>query len=379
MASESQEAPRVAIVCDWLTTYGGAEKVVKSIHELFPDAPIFTSQYSRKQINWFDDCQVHVGWVNIFPARLRKILAVPRALYFNRLHRRLRHYDIIITVCTAESKGIKLYPHQTGICYLQGPPTQYFWGMYDDYVKNPGFGKLNFIVRFFFKLLVGPLRKIDWKFAQRPTVLVANSSYSAAETKKYYNRSARVLFPPVEVDKFTVGSAASSKEEFFITTSRQVNWKRLDIAIKACLLSGKRLVLVGDGAEHGILQQLAGDSPLIRFIPRIDNPEELNALVSQAKGFIFPSIEPFGIAPIEALSAGVPVIALKQGGALDYIHEGKNGTFFDEQTVESLMAAMKRFDGMTFNKQQVSASAKDFSDARFKQDLQRIVDDATGK
>ena len=129
MASEGREAPRVAIVCDWLTTYGGAEKVVKSIHELFPDAPIFTSQYSRKQINWFNDCQVHVGWVNIFPARLRKILAVPRALYFNRLHRRLRQYDIIITVCTAESKGIKLYPYQTGICYLQGPPTQYFWVM----------------------------------------------------------------------------------------------------------------------------------------------------------------------------------------------------------------------------------------------------------
>ena len=137
-------------------------------------------------------------------------------------------------------------------------------------------------------------------------------------------------------------------------------------------------MLVGDGAEHGSLQQLAGDSPLITFIPRIDNPEELNALVSQAKGFIFPSIEPFGIAPIEALSAGVPVIALKQGGALDYIHEGKNGTFFDKQTVESLVAAMQRFDGMAFNKQQVSASAKGFSDARFKQELQRIVDDATG-
>lgn len=379
MASGGREVPRVAIVCDWLTTYGGAEKVVKSIHELFPDAPIFTSQYSRKQINWFDDCQVYVGWVNIFPARLRKILAVPRALYFNHLHRKLRHYDTIITVCTAESKGTKLHPHQTGICYLQGPPTQYFWGMYDDYVKNPGFGKLNFIVRFFFKLLVGPLRKIDWKFAQRPTVLVANSSYSAAETEKYYNRSARVLFPPVEVDTFTLSSTdAVSEEEFFITTSRQVNWKRLDIAIQACLLSGKRLVLVGDGAEHSSLQQLAGDSPLIRFIPRIDSPEELSALVSRAKGFIFPSIEPFGIAPIEALSAGVPVIALKQGGALDYISEGENGIFFNEQTVESLVAAIQRFDGMTFDKQQVSASAKAFSDARFKQELQRIVDDATG-
>ena len=100
--------------------------------------------------------------------------------------------------------------------------------------------------------------------------------------------------------------------------------------------------------------------------------------MSRAKGFIFPSIEPFGIAPIEALSAGVPVIALKQGGALDYIHEGKNGTFFDEQTVESLMAAMQRFDGMAFDKQQVSASAKAFSDTRFKQELQRIVNDATG-
>lgn len=380
MVSRAETASlRVAIVTDWLTTYGGAEKVVKSIHELYPDAPIFTSQYAPGEINWFDDCDVRTGWVNLLPARLRKILTIPRALYFSRLHRKLRDYDLIITVCTAESKGIKLAPHQTGVCYLQGPPTQYFWGMYDAYIENPGFGRLNGIVRCCFKVLVRPLRRLDYAFAQRPTVLVANSSYSAAETEKYYHRQARVVFPPVEVAKFQPLKALesdASEEPYYITTSRQVNWKRLDVAIQACLRAGRRLVLVGDGAEHAALRALAGDSPLIRFIPRIDDPVELNKLVARARGFIFPSIEPFGIAPIEALSAGVPVIALREGGALDYIQPGDNGWFFTEQTADSLVAALVEFEQRTFSPSVVRSSAQRFANEHFKQSITEVISDA---
>lgn len=369
---------RVAIVTDWLTTYGGAEKVVKSIHELYPEAPIFTSQYAPRHINWFDDCDVRTGWVNVFPSRLRKILTVPRALYFGRLHRKLRSFDVIITVCTAESKGIKLAPHQTGICYLQGPPTQYFWGMYDAYVENPGFGQLNGVVRFFFKLLVRPLRRLDWHFAQRPTALIANSSYSAAETEKYYSRTARVVFPPVDVEKFQP-LTDTTIDEYYITTSRQVNWKRLDIAIEACLMTQRQLVLVGDGAEHSKLRAIAGDSPLIRFIPRIDDPRELNRLVARAKAFIFPSIEPFGIAPIEALSAGVPVVALEKGGALDYITPGENGVFFAEQTAESLAAALEEFEAQSFSPDAVRQTAQRFSDQQFKWHFKQVVMDAVSE
>ena len=361
---------KVAIVTDWLTTYGGAEKVVKSVHELFPDAPIFTSQYSEKEIDWFRDCDVRTGWVNVFPAKLRKILSVFRAIYFSRLHKKLAEYDVIIIICIAESKGILLAPHQRGFCYLQGPPTQYFWGMYDEYVKNPGFGIANPIVRFFFKLLVRPLRRLDYKFAQRPTVLAANSTYSAAESQKYYHRQAEIIFPPVDIERFV---PASVQGDFFITTSRQVNWKRLDIAIKACRQTGHTLKLVGSGAEHDALVALAAGDDAIEFVPPIHDPAKLAKLVARAKGFIFPSQEPFGIAPIEALSAGVPVVAYKKGGALDYIVDGVNGVFFDEQSVDSLVQAIQRFETLHFRCKAITASAQPFSEAAFKRCFMKYI------
>ncbi len=359
---------KVAIVTDWLTTYGGAEKVVKTLHEIFPEAPILTSQYSKKDIDWFDDCDVRTGWLNIFPAKLRKFLGPLRVVYFSNL--KLGEFDVIISSCIAESKGIKTREDQLHISYLQGPPTQYYWGMYDDYVKNPGFGKLNGIVRFFFKLLVKPLRENDYQLSKRPDYIIANSTYSAKEVETYYYRQAAVVFPPVDVDKFRPSAKTS---DFYISTSRQVNWKRLDLAVEAFQDLDAKLVLVGGGAEHDKLVALAAGSANIEFVPTINDSKELAQLVSKAKAFIFPSLEPFGIAPIEALSAGVPVIAYKKGGVLDYVIENKNGVFFPEQTAESLKKAVLLFEKKRFNKKEVSATAKSFSKDNFKKTIEQFI------
>ena len=359
---------KVAIVTDWLTTYGGAEKVVKTLHEIFPEAPILTSQYSKKDIDWFDDCDVRTGWLNIFPAKLRKFLGPLRVVYFSNL--KLGEFDVIISSCIAESKGIKTREDQLHISYLQGPPTQYYWGMYDDYVKNPGFGKLNGIVRFFFKLLVKPLRENDYQLSKRPDYIIANSTYSAKEVETYYHRQAAVVFPPVDVDKFRPSAKTS---DFYISTSRQVNWKRLDLAVEAFQDLDAKLVLVGGGAEHDKLVALAAGSANIEFVPTINDSKELAQLVSKAKAFIFPSLEPFGIAPIEALSAGVPVIAYKKGGVLDYVIENKNGVFFPEQTAESLKKAVLLFEKKRFNKKEVSATAKSFSKDNFKKTIEQFI------
>lgn len=359
---------KVAIVTDWLTTYGGAEKVVKTLHEIFPEAPILTSQYSKKDIDWFDDCDVRTGWLNIFPARLRKFLGPLRVIYFSNL--KLGEFDVVISSCIAESKGIKTKEDQLHISYLQGPPTQYYWGMYDDYVKNPGFGKLNGIVRFFFKLLVKPLRENDYQLSKRPDYIIANSTYSAKEVETYYHRQAAVVFPPVDVDKFRPNAETG---DFYISTSRQVNWKRLDLAVEAFRDLDAKLILVGGGAEHDKLVALAAGSANIEFIPTINDSKELAQLVSKAKAFIFPSLEPFGIAPIEALSAGVPVIAYKKGGVLDYVIENKNGVFFPEQTAESLKKAVLLFEKKRFNKKEVSATAKSFSKDNFKKTIEQFI------
>ena len=359
---------KVAIVADWLTTYGGAEKVVKTVSDILPDAPIYTSQYSEKQIDWFRGRDVRTGWVNIFPASLRKILSIPRAIYFSRLD--LSDYDIIISITTAESKGVKTNENQLHISYLQGPPTQYFWGMYDKYVENPGFGVLNPIVRFFFKLLAKPMRKIDYKYAQRPDFLLANSTYSAREIEKYYDRPSEILFPPVDTKKFALNT---EKDDFLISTSRQVNWKRLDLVVGAALETGEKLVLVGGGAEHEKLVKLAGGAKNIEFVPLIKDAEELSDLVGRAKAFVFPSLEPFGIAPIEALSAGTPVIAFNQGGSLDYIKDGQNGVFFDSQTVEGVIKGIKKFNKLKLNAEKISATAKKFDETQFKQEFERLL------
>ena len=361
---------KVAIVTDWLTTYGGAEKVVLTVSEIFPEAPIFTSQYSEKEVDWFSNKQVKTGWLNIFPAKMRKILPVGRVLYFRNLGKKLKDFDVIISICCAESKGLNLSEKQLHISYLQGPPIQYYWGMYDDYVNNPGFGKLSFLVRFFFKILVNPLRKNDFKLAQKPDFLIANSSYSKDEILKYYKRDASVVFPPVEVDKFKL---ERNKKDYYITTSRQVNWKKLDLAVEAFSKNDKKLVLVGGGAEHQKLVELAGDAKNIEFIPRISDPLELSKIVAEAKGFVFPSLEPFGIAPIEALATGTPVLAFDQGGAQDYIKDGENGVFFDKQSSSAILKAVEKFEKTSFDAKKVSESAKKFSKENFKKNFEEEI------
>lgn len=365
---------KVAIVTDWLTTYGGAEKVTKTVSDMFPDAPIFTSQYSEQEIDWFRGRDVRTGWLNIFPAKLRKILGVFRLWYFSRLD--LSEFDVIISIAIGESKGVKTSPRQLHVSYLQGPPVQYYWGMYDQYIENPGFGSFNPVVRFFFRLLVRPLRQKDYTLAQRPDVLIANSTYSAGEIERYYDRNAAVVFPPVEVDVFR---PSQKKGDYFISTSRQVNWKRLDIAIEAFSKTGQKLLLVGGGAEHDRLVEMAKGVENIEFIEVVKDPKRLADLVSSARGFIFPSLEPFGIAPIEALSAGVPVIAYGKGGALDYVIDGDNGLLFKEQASESLIAALNKFEKMQFDKSAVARSAQRFSTAHFQRDFYKIIKEVVGE
>jgi glycosyltransferase involved in cell wall biosynthesis len=222
-------------------------------------------------------------------------------------------------------------------------------------------------MRLALKILVGPLRKIDRRFADRPDYVISNSTYIAREIKKYYNRDSVIIFPPVETEIYK--KQACRKREGFIVTSRQVPWKRIDLAVRACLALGEKLVVVNEGSEHERLVELAANDPGITFEPAIQDPSVIAKKVGSAKGFIFPSLEPFGIAPIEALAAGTPVIAYGKGGALDYVHDGKNGILFRQQTVSSLKQAIERFNKTQFNSNRVVDSAEQFSDANFKRHM----------
>ena len=359
---------KVALVCDWLTNVGGAEKVLLRIHQMFPDAPIYTSQYDPKGIDWFSDADVRTGKLQKYPAKLRKFLGPLRQRYFNKLN--LSEYDLVISVTGAEAKSVNV-PNGKHICYCH-VPTQYYWGMYDAYVKNPGFGLLKPLVRFFFKLFVGPLRKADLKAARKPDYFVTISEYSREQIKKYYGRDAVIIHPPVEIKDFK--AAKKEKEDYFVVTSRQVNWKRIDLAIKACMMTQRHLVVIGEGPENKRLKKLAAGSKHIKFL-KLMKKDKLAGYLAEAKGYIFPSMEPFGIAPVEALAAGCPVIAFAEGGARDYIKDGKNGVLFAEQTAKSLAEAIMKFGKMKFDSEKVSKSADSFDEARFDKELTDFINE----
>lgn len=375
---------RVALVCDWLTEIGGAEQVLLQLTKIFPDAPIYTSQYRRKSAPWFNNCDVRTGWLNIFPRCLRKFMAPLRALYFN--HLRLNDYDVVISICNAECKGVKTPDSTLHIAYLQGPPTQYYWGLYDQYVENPGFGRLNWLARIGLKLLVKPMRKSDYRASQRPDILVANSNYVLEEINKYYDRDGVIIFPPVGVermrqaaDKVSVGEIRKIKKdlfngkEFYVVAGRQVNWKRFDIAVKACVKAVENLLIVGDGPERAKLVKLANNSQHIKFLPRYDGAEEIAKYFVAAKGLIFPSLEPFGIIPVEALACGLPILAYAKGGSADIVKEGINGQFFDKQTVASLTKGLQNFNVAQYKRKQIVSSANRFNESAFAASWRKLI------
>ena len=371
---------KVALVCDWLVSVGGAEKVLLKLHQMYKDAPIYTSKYDPKGIDWFQDADVRTGSLQKYPNFLRKILGPLRQRYFSRLD--LSEYDLIISVTGAEAKAVKSgkwrYEHGEKSKNPQGihisychVPTQYYWQMYDTYMKNPGFGVLNPIIRLGFWLLVKPLRRADFKAAERPDCYATISEYARKMIKKYYKREAEVIHPPVEVEDFkTKGSVR--KKDFYVTTSRQVNWKRLDIAVKAAVEMQKKLVVIGEGPEHNKLVKMAEGCETVEFLPLMKK-EELAEKLAEAKGYLFPSLEPFGIAPVEALAAGCPVIAYGEGGALDYVVDGENGILFRPQTVDGMVKGMREFEKCKFDAGKVSRTADGFSEERFEKEIKALI------
>lgn len=372
---------KVALVCDWLVSVGGAEKVLLKLHQMYKDAPIYTSKYDPKGIDWFKDADVRTGSLQKYPNCLRKVLGPLRQRYFSRLD--LSEYDVIISVTGAEAKAVKsgkwLHEHgkksanpkgiHISYCHV---PTQYYWQMYDTYMKNPGFGVLNPFIRLGFRLFVNPLRSADFKAAQRPDYFVTISEYSKEMIKKYYGKEAEVVHPPVEIEDFKAKESGGKKKDFYVTSSRQVNWKRLDLAVKAVMATQRKLVVIGEGPEHKKLVKLAEGSGLVEFLPLMKK-DELAKKLAEAKGYLFPSLEPFGIAPVEALAAGCPVIAYGEGGALDYIVDGENGILFQPQTTVGLAEGILKFEKHSFDAKKVSRSADKFGDKRFEKEIKEFV------
>ncbi len=360
---------KVAIVCDWLTGIGGAERVVLELHKLYPEAPIYTSQYDPGKIDWFKDADVRTGWLQKLPTSLKKFLPLLRAWTFSRLD--LSDYDLVLSSSGAEAKGVKTGPGTTHICYCHSP-THYYWIRHDEYLENPGFTfGLNWLARLGLKLLVGPLKRWDRRAAKQPDYIIANSTHTQEMIKRYYRRDSTVIFPPVETDRFKI-RGVSPLRHGFVVAGRQTPYKRFDLAIQACNELKIPLIVIGDGPDHKRLEKMAGRGTT--FLTNVNDQEIIDHFQS-ALGFIMPNMDDFGIVAVEAMAAGTPVIAYSKGGALDYIDRGKTGLFFEKRTAKNLAGALETAAGKNWDYQAIMDSTQQFSVAVFNKSVQNYIKD----
>lgn len=357
---------KVAIVHDWLIG-GGAEKVVLELHKMFPDAPIYTS-YATDEWRKKLDNKVVTGWLQHF-GKLRKLMIIPRIWWFS--HLKFDDFDLVISSSgNGEAFAIKTGRDTVHINYCH-TPTHYYWRHYDLYMRSPGFGIFNPTIRLGLKILVAPLRKWDYRAAQRADVMIANSSHIQSDIKKYYDRESTVIYPPVDTQRFSKVSA--TKQPYFLVLGRQVAQKRQILAVEACSQLSLPLIVAGNGPEHAALVRAAG--PSVIFQADLDD-QAVAEYMAEANAFIFPGEDDFGIAPVEALAAGTPVIAYKAGGALDYVAPGKTGEFFDTQTVESLVATLQSFKSTKYSSGDIKKASEVFSIDNFHKSLRTVIEKA---
>jgi glycosyltransferase involved in cell wall biosynthesis len=358
---------KTAIVHYWLVNMRGGEKVLEVLLEMFPDADIYTHVYDPASVSeLINSHRVYTSYINKLPFA-KKLYQKYMPLMPNALNEfNLQKYDLVISSEAGPAKGVAPNPDAFHICYCHSP-MRYLWDMYHEYFEksNPG-------VRFFMKKLIPALRVWDITSANLVDRFVANSNYVAKRIRRYYNREAEVIYPPVAVEKYL--DRERRREDFYLFFGQLAGYKRVDIALEACVQSGRRLVIIGAGADKRLIRSYE-KTGLVSFAGRVSDEDAADYL-SRARALLFPGIEDFGIIPVEANAAGCPVIAYRKGGVLDTVKENVTGIFFDEQTPASLIEAMNRFEAMEnrfASRELFTEQVKQFSKAAFIRRIEQIV------
>ncbi|MGN6698799.1 MAG: glycosyltransferase [Thermomicrobiales bacterium] len=357
--------PRVAIVHDYLNQHGGAERVLEELHAIWPEAPIFVSIYDRERMPAaYRDWPIRPTFMQRLPGILRNhqpyLPVYPLA--FARLD--LRGYDLVLSSSSAFAKNVHPAPGAVHICYCHSP-MRFAWNA-TDYARRE---RLSPVARAALWPLLRGVRAWDMRGTARVDYLIANSATVAERIARFYRREAIVIHPPVDTN---VPLAGGTPDNYYLALTRLVPYKRLDIVIEAFNLLGKPLWIAGAGRDRAALERLTG--PTIRFLGRVSD-EEKHRLYAHCQATIFPAEDDFGIAQVEAQAAGRPVIAFRAGGATESVREEVTGVFFDAQTPEAIVDAVRRFETLTFDPAAIRAHARTFDAAVFRKALKEFVDD----
>lgn len=359
---------RVALVHDYLNQMGGAEKVLLALHDLYPDAPIYTSIYAPDRVDSrFRSCDIRTSAMQRLPLVKKRhqpfLPLFPQA--FERMD--LRAYDLVISDSSAFAKGVVTRPETLHICYCH-TPMRWAWN-YEDYVERERLGRL---ARTVLPRFITRLRQWDYATAARVDHFVANSPAVMARIAKYYRRESVYIPPPVETLRFAV---SAEHDDYFLIVSRLVPYKRIDLAVQAFSALGLPLRIIGKGRDEARLRKMAAKN--VTFLGHLPD-EQVRAQMSRCRAFIFPGEEDFGITPVEAQACGRPVIAYGAGGALAMVREGQTGVFFGEQTPAALVEAVRGFRDEQFDPATIRRHAEEFDTARFSRRFLRFVDEKMG-
>lgn len=362
-AGSDQQRPRTVIVHDYLNQYGGAERVLEALHELFPQAPIYTSIYDPGAMPArYREWDIRTSWMQRLPG-WRRLFRAYFPLYPSAFESfDLSGYDLIISSSSAFAKGVIPAPGARHICYCH-TPMRFAWRA-ADYVAQEGLGVRR---RALLALPLTALRLWDAVSSSRVDWFVANSRVVAGRIRRYYGREATVIPPPVELPPFR----PQPPGDFYLAGGRLIPYKRVDLAVRAFTALGLPLKVFGSGRDEPRLRALAG--PNVEFLGRVSD-EELRALFARCRAFIFPGEEDFGITTLEAMAAGRPVIAYAAGGALETVVEGVTGRFFHEQSAAALAAAVAASRSDEYDPLAIRRHAEGFGREVFLARMREFVD-----
>ena len=359
---------RVALVASWLNQYGGAERVLEVLHGMFPASPVYTSIYAPQAMpEAYRSWDIHTSFMQRLPLVTRKhqIYLPLYPLAFESM--RVSGFDLVISNTSAFAHGIRTGSGTAHICYCL-TPARFLWD-YESYVRRE---QLSGAQRALLPAVISLLRGWDRAAAQRVTHFVAISRLVAERIKACYGRESDVIYPPLDTRAY---APSPDYDDYFLIVSRLIPYKRIDLAVQACSQLGLPLRVIGDGRDRASLERLAG--PSVRFLGRLPDADVKEHL-RRCRAFIFPGEEDFGLAPLEAMASGRPVIAYAAGGSLETVADGVSGVFFKEPNVASLAGALRSFDAASYDPTAIRRHAESFDRTVFAERLRAFVKRTTG-
>ncbi len=354
---------KIALVYDRINKFGGAERLLLSLHKLYPDAPVYTLVHNPKTSAWAKDLKIIPTFLNKIPfLRTHHEWLSPLApLAFETLD--FSSYDIIISLTSSDAKAVITKPNQLHICYCL-TPTRYFWSGSTEYSQDTKLKILPDFLKKYFK-------SVDLSISERPDEYISISKEVQDRVNKYYKRMSSVVYPPIEDKFYTKQPVPLENRQFYLIAGRLIPYKRVDLAISVFNKLNLPLIIIGKGSEGLRLKRMAGKN--IKFLGLVDD-KKLIECYRHAKALIFPADEDFGLVPVEAQASGTPVIAFNGGGAKETVIHRKTGLLFDEQTEFFMMSSVKEFEKIKIDPKDCIANARKFNQAKFSLDFSSEID-----